>query len=403
MSSLNDWQPTQIGLAMAFLQEGVIALAWLITGCLLKDVRRPAWHWAGFSLLSGASFLNFVISAHAQMESVRLFGNTLFVGALLLQTRGLLLFTGHAPVDRRAIGIMILLLAALGLWPNHADAPWRVASISALSCLCCLWTTQVVFRYMHRETLPRRWMAMFTLPSILGALVLGHRAVMALLNPQQLIQTSIDGTSISLTSAMLWVLLSLSLELTLFGLVIFKLGSQLRKAARHDRLTGLLNRHAMDDVLTQERQRARRMGTPFSALMIDIDHFKQINDRLGHAAGDHTLRAVAQHLRKQLRTTDVVARWGGEEFLILLPDTHRAEAGHLADKLCDSLRQLPIPWGGQHLACSVSIGVAQWRAQGDTADALLARADQALYRAKHEGRNQVCVEPTMVQTGHIAV
>lgn len=402
MPSLNDWQPAQIGLAMAFLQELVIALGWLVTGWLLKDVRRPAWHWAGFSLLSGASFLNFVFSAHAQMEFVRLFGNTLFVAALLLQTRGLLLFTGQPPVDRRAIGILVLLSATLGLWPNHADAPWRVASISALSCLCCLWTAQIVFRYMRRQILRSPWMALFTLPSILGALVLAHRAVMALLNPQQLIQTSIEGTSISLTSAMLWVLLSLSLELTLFGLVIFKLGSQLRRAARHDRLTGLLNRHAMDDVLTQERHRARRLGTPFSALMVDIDHFKLVNDRLGHAAGDHTLRAVAQHLRKQLRTTDVVARWGGEEFLILLPGTSRTEAGHLADKLCDSLRQLPIPWGGQHLACSVSIGVAQWRAKGDTADALLARADQALYCAKHQGRNQVCMEPTMVQTGHIA-
>lgn len=402
MPSLNDWQPAQIGLAMAFLQELVIALGWLVTGWLLKDVRRPAWHWAGFSLLSGASFLNFVFSAHVQMEGVRLFGNALFVAALLLQTRGLLLFTGQPAVDRRAIGILILLFATLGLWPKHTDAPWRVASISALSCLCCLWTAQIVFRYMRRQILRSPWMALFTLPSILGALVLGHRAVMALLKPQQLIQASIEGTSISLTSAMLWVLLSLSLELTLFGLVIFKLGSQLRKAARHDRLTGLLNRHAMDDVLTQERHRARRLGTPFSALMVDIDHFKQVNDRLGHAAGDHTLRAVAQHLRKQLRTTDVVARWGGEEFLILLPGTHRTEACHLADKLCDSLRQLPIPWGGQHLTCSVSIGVAQWRAKGDTADALLARADQALYCAKHKGRNQVCMEPTMVQTGHIA-
>lgn len=402
MPPLNDLQPAQIGLAMAFLQEGVIALAWVITGWLLKDVRRPAWHWASFSLLSGGSFLNYVVSAHAQMETVRLLGNTLFVGALLLQTRGLLLFTGQGADDRRAIGILVLLLGTLWLWPTHADAPRRVASTSAISALCCLWTSWIVWRHMRQEIQRRRWMALFTLPSILGALVLVHRAVMALLSPQQLIQTSIEGTSISLTSAMLWVLLSLSLQLTLFGLVIFKLGSQLRKAARHDRLTGLLNRHAMEDALTQERHRARRVGTPFSALMIDIDHFKQINDRLGHAAGDHTLRAVAQHLRKQLRTTDVVARWGGEEFLILLPGTNRAEAGHLADKLCDSLRLLPIPWGGQHLACTVSIGIAQWRPTGDTVDALLARADQALYRAKHDGRNQVCVEPTMVQTGHLA-
>ncbi len=402
MPTLNDWQPAQIGLAMAFLQELVIALGWLTTGWLLNNVRRPALHWAGFSLLSGGSFLNFVVSAHAQLELVRLLGNTLFMGALLLQTRGLLLFTRQPLQDRLSIGALGLLMGALWLWPSHADAPWRVATISALSCLCCLWTAMVIFRYMRREIVRSRWMALFTLPSLLGAAVLAHRAVMALLEPERLIQASMAGTSISLTSAMLWVLLSLSLELTLFGLVIFKLGGQLRRAARHDRLTGLLNRHAMDDVLTLERQRARRMGPPFSALMVDIDHFKQVNDRLGHAAGDHTLRTVAQHLRRHLRATDVVSRWGGEEFLVLLPATSRAEASHLAEKLCEGVRRLPIPWGGEDLRCTVSIGVAQWRAAGDTSDALLARADQALYCAKNGGRDRVCVEPTLVQTGHIA-
>lgn len=402
MPTLYDWQPAQIGLAMAFLQELVIALGWLTTGWLLKDVRRPALHWAGFSLLSGGSFLNFVVSTHTQLELVRLLGNTLFMSALLLQTRGLLLFTLQPLQDRLSIGAMVLMIGALWLWPSHADAPWRVATISALSCLCCLWTALVIFRHMRREIARSRWMALFTLPSLLGAVVLAHRAVLALLEPERLVQASIAGTSISLTSAMLWVLLSLSLELTLFGLVIVKLGGQLRRAARHDRLTGLLNRHAMDDMLTQERQRAQRMSKPFSALMVDIDHFKQVNDRLGHAAGDHTLRTVAQHLRRHLRATDVVSRWGGEEFLVLLPVTSRAEASHLAEKLCDSVRRLPIPWGGEDLCCTVSIGVAQWRAAGDTSDALLVRADQALYCAKNGGRDRVCVEPTLVQTGHIA-
>ena len=398
MPSLNDWQPALIGLAMAFLQELVIALGWVITGWLLHDVRRPAWHWAGFSLLSGGSFINYVFSTHAQLEGMLLMGNAMFVGALLLQTRGLQLFAGHKPNNRHVLIVLALLLCAPLLWPSHADAPYRVASVSALSCFCCLWTTKVLARYLRQERLRTKWIMLYGLPSMLGAVTLGHRAVSALLDPQKLIQASIDGNVISLTSAMLWVLLSLSLQLTLFGLVVFKLGGQLRRAARHDRLTGLLNRHAMDDVLTQERQRAQRTSEHFSALMLDLDHFKHINDRLGHAAGDHTLRTLAQHLRRQVRTTDVVARWGGEEFLILLPGTNRAEARHLADKLCSSLPQLHMAWGGEHITCTASIGVAQWHPTGDTTDALLARADQALYRAKHEGRNQVCVEPATLPT-----
>lgn len=402
MPPLNDWHPAQIGLAMAFLQELVIALGWVVTGWLLKDARRPAWYWAGFSLLSGGSFLNFVFSAHLQMELMRLLGNALFMGALLLQARGLLLFTRQPLHTRASVAMLLLTLLSLWLWPGHANAPWRAASVSLLSLVCLLFIARVIYGHLQREIRRNRWMALFIFPSLFGALVMGHRAVTALIDPSAVTQSSVAGTTINLSSAMLWVLLSLSQELTLFGLVIFKLGGQLRRAARHDRLTGLLNRHAMDDMLTQEHQRARRMSAPFSALMVDIDHFKLVNDRLGHAAGDHILRAVAQHLRKQLRATDLVSRWGGEEFLVLLPATQRAEACRLADKLCDSLRNMPIAWGGTDLRCTVSIGVAQWRTATDTSDALLARADQALYCAKNGGRDRMCVEPTMVQTGHIA-
>lgn len=402
MPPLNDWHPAQIGLAMAFLQELVIALGWVVTGWLLKDVRRPAWYWAGFSLLSGGSFLNFVFSAHLQMDLMRLMGNTLFIGALLLQARGLLQFTRQPLHTVPSIAMLALTLLWLWLWPGHANAPWRAASISLLSLVCLLFIGRTIYRHLQREIRRNRWMALFVVPSLFGALVMGHRAVTALIDPSAVTQNSIAGNTINLPSAMLWVLLSLSQELTLFGLVIFKLGGQLRRAARHDRLTGLLNRHAMDDMLTQEQQRARRMSAPFSALMVDIDHFKSVNDRLGHAAGDHILRAVAQHLRKQLRATDLVSRWGGEEFLVLLPATQRAEACRLADKLCDSLRHLPIAWGGADLRCTVSIGVAQWRPASDSSDALLARADQALYCAKNGGRDRMCVEPTLVQTGHIA-
>jgi diguanylate cyclase (GGDEF)-like protein len=159
-----------------------------------------------------------------------------------------------------------------------------------------------------------------------------------------------------------------------------------RRDASHDALTGLFNRRAADERLSRERARALRQHTPLSVLMLDIDHFKRINDRWGHAAGDGVLLALADVLRQELRVNDVGVRHGGEEFLLILPGTSPAQAFEAAERIRNEVARMPLPLECQNTSLTVSVGVATFDGR-ETDDALIARADAALYRAKQSGRN----------------
>ena len=152
-----------------------------------------------------------------------------------------------------------------------------------------------------------------------------------------------------------------------------------------DRLTGLGNRNKLDERLADELARSRRNGTAFALVMLDIDHFKAVNDTYGHQAGDEVLAATAALLRQHSRATDVVGRWGGEEFMLLCPETDANGGMFLAEQLRACVEEARFPVIGRITA---SFGVAAFR-PADDEEALLRRADDALYRAKGKGRNRV--------------
>jgi diguanylate cyclase (GGDEF)-like protein len=140
--------------------------------------------------------------------------------------------------------------------------------------------------------------------------------------------------------------------------------------------------------LASELARRQRYGHPLSLLMLDLDHFKQINDQWGHGVGDEALRLFADSVQCCLRTQDMAGRQGGEEFAILLPETAENVACHVAERIRARLEQTPVPTGTGHCAMTVSIGVAEAR-EGDSMETLMHRADEALYAAKQRGRNRV--------------
>ena len=160
---------------------------------------------------------------------------------------------------------------------------------------------------------------------------------------------------------------------------------RMRALAHTDALTGLGNRRQGDLWLEREVQRAARYARPFSVLMIDIDRFKRLNDQHGHAAGDRVLADLANELVGMVRASDAVVRWGGEEFLVLAPETGLDDAVQLAELMRRQIAKMPL--GEAHRA-TISIGVATHRT-GDDAESLVARADAALYMAKRSGRNAV--------------
>ncbi|WP_345984628.1 diguanylate cyclase [Sulfurimonas sp. HSL-1656] len=164
----------------------------------------------------------------------------------------------------------------------------------------------------------------------------------------------------------------------------------LEYSARHDALTGLYNRHVLEKQLQAEVSRAERYDHPLSLFMLDIDHFKKINDTYGHHVGDMALRKVSGMLRKTMRKSDVTARYGGEEFVIILPETAHDEAMKLAERLCSEIAGEPYMTGAERsFSLTVSLGVASLSEHIDTADKLLEAADAAMYVAKKSGRNRV--------------
>ena len=167
-----------------------------------------------------------------------------------------------------------------------------------------------------------------------------------------------------------------------------------------DGLTKCLNRTHGMTVLDAELQRAKRTRTDFTLVMLDLDDFKSVNDEYGHLCGDALLTAVGRRMHELLRNSDIKVRWGGEEFLIMLPDTPLAGAAHVANVLNRELGKLSVTWNEQSVTRTASVGVAAAKpGELDTAD-LLGRVDAALYRAKRGGRDQVCVDGGRTNTEH---
>jgi diguanylate cyclase (GGDEF)-like protein len=167
------------------------------------------------------------------------------------------------------------------------------------------------------------------------------------------------------------------------------LQEKLRDQANRDSLTGLFNRRYLEGTLERELARCRREGAPLSMLMIDIDHFKSVNDTHGHQAGDEVLRVFSQLLLENARAEDIVCRYGGEEFLLVLPKMPRDVARERAAQLLNIFQEQTVTCGSLLLRTTISIGIATTPDHANTPDSLIHCADDALYRAKRAGRNRV--------------
>lgn len=166
---------------------------------------------------------------------------------------------------------------------------------------------------------------------------------------------------------------------------IVKLRDEIIKLSETDKLTQLYNRYKLDDALEKEFKRTKRTLIPFAVILLDIDHFKLVNDRFGHQTGDIILRELAAVLKNSIRSTDMVGRWGGEEFIFILPDTDEIGAMQLAEKIRKQISDTDFP---NPEKITGSLGVTVYRGDSSIAT-IISRADQALYAAKHRGRNQV--------------
>jgi diguanylate cyclase (GGDEF)-like protein len=167
--------------------------------------------------------------------------------------------------------------------------------------------------------------------------------------------------------------------------------AQAHEVSNTDVLTFLPNRRKIIVELQEEVIRSNRYGTSLAISLMDIDHFKKINDTYGHTTGDEVLRHIAARLREQIRHPDTIGRYGGEEFLIVLPNSEVKAAAEQASRLCQHIRAMKVPSNGQPISVTISVGIAQYRIGQENWEQLLNRADAALYQAKNNGRDQWAV------------
>jgi diguanylate cyclase (GGDEF)-like protein len=225
----------------------------------------------------------------------------------------------------------------------------------------------------------------------LMAVALLARAVQALsVAPTTKISIDAPGHS-NVPLAILVLFVGGLINLAQIRLVLGRVLQRLTQQAQTDALTGTANRRGLMHQIAGLHARAQQGGSGYVVLMVDIDHFKAINDQHGHAEGDKVLKRVAQSLRENLRPEDVVARWGGEEFCVLLPRVALAEAQALAERVTEQIAASGTP------RVTVSIGMAEVHAVSEEPDGVIRRADGALYQAKQAGRNRVMSAASLVQ------
>lgn len=333
---------------------------------------------AGFAMLAARLVLPLWLSV--------LVGNGLICAGITLYTLSLHRLLRDAPLPRWVVGALLGSLAAIVAmlpWPLHQ----RTAVLSGLFAVLLLPGVTVIIRHgWHAE----RSLRTVAVAMMLAALSLSVRAVHAWTHPAD--YTDLMQASLGQGLTFLMSFLCVMGAGFAFVLAVFeRVAHQMERLATHDGLTGCLNRSTIDAMLSHELERGRRERQPLSFVLLDLDHFKLVNDQHGHRTGDEVLRAFARTVRERLRASDVFGRTGGEEFGLVLPGTDAAGARRLLEQIRRAVEAMQVRDGrGNVVHITVSAGVAV--ALPDMAisgDRLYGRADRALYEAKHAGRNRV--------------
>ena len=287
---------------------------------------------------------------------------------------------------RSGLAVLLPAALALALLPYEGDMRWSTRIIFASLFLLALLSSLSAWRQL-RARLAVPMSCLLSGPLFLISALLLARLLESFWQPGNMRDVLGSGEA---NIAWLWsmLLMNMVLNATMLMLVMAKLILNIQRLTRHDPLTDALNRRAFSEALEFEHARLQR-GKPYALVMIDMDHFKQLNDSLGHAAGDAALLRAVQVLSPCVRDVDRLGRLGGEEFCVLLPLTELAGAALVAERMRHNLEATSFEWQGKTWPLTASFGVAEALAEDLSADAVLRRADKGMYKAKAQGRNVV--------------
>ena len=381
-------------LAFVLLTHTLTTGLWWTAGTWMGLSSRAARYWLIATLGNGVGLCLMLIPVSGPaMLRVLTACSLAALGAIWLR-QGLQVFLKLPRAETRQLALSMALMVFNIL--VCVPLGWQAAGVAVSAGVVAatmLWSVREAFHPLRQEFNPgTAWTA---------AVMFGVVALCAMLTGlSQLrpdwswpwLQSPLDTRQFVLTFVS--VTLSILTSFVLGYIVVMRLVARLEHLSQHDGLTGLLNRRAIEALLDREAQRLERFNQPFSILLIDIDHFKRVNDRLGHPAGDQVLIEVARRLQVEAREVDHVARYGGEEFCVLLPHTEHEGALQAAERLREGVCERPITWGNATVPVTISMGLVCANDPRESLQSLLRRADAALYQAKDGGRNMVVSAPT---------
>ncbi len=364
-----------------------LSVVWMYVGRSYPNFEAARFWAAGAAILAAASLTSLLREVVNPVFPLWIAG-TMVILACCVIAMGIERFYGQAVSWRASVLIVGLSFVSLGISIFAFDSvPLRLCIYSiGQSIPIALSLRQLLGRGNDRPGA--------RLAAAVGILIIAVnvlRATMSLLN---------IGGEVSMIhfnpfqTALVLVLVFLAMAWN-FGFVLLsidRLRAEVADLALFDELTGVANRRQLLTRLRLECARSEQTGEPFALLIMDLDGFKEINDNFGHAAGDECLRRFTLAAQSRLRPADLLARMGGDEFCVVLPETTLREGAMIARHVIDACREVTMQWPGGQIALSTSIGVAQWRPEiGKYSDRLMAAADRALYAAKHDGKNGYAV------------
>jgi diguanylate cyclase (GGDEF)-like protein len=378
---LSSWSATEVAFLLVAVIQTVAMVLWAIVAKVVPGGRAAAAHWSVYAGLSAITWASLSLELHSPPLLSVLAG---VLASLTLQ-RGIWLFIGRVPTYRLSLALVLVIVLV-----GTIAVPLRIEVAVNFAVLAWLFFAMALDMFRHaRAELRMRLPILLALPLLLGALGFGSRALRALVSPDSVVTEMVADSALNVGTALAYVVLVLSLHATLMALVIGRLVRELAALSRYDALTGLLNRRAIQEELDRQVGQSRRTSQPFALMMIDVDRFKSVNDRYGHAVGDLALKHVAKLLHVDLREVDRVGRFGGEEFVVVLPDSPLAKAQLVAERLREAIGASVVAGSAAAIRLSVSVGVAEWASRDVDSSGILIRADSALYQAKREGRDRV--------------
>jgi diguanylate cyclase (GGDEF)-like protein len=375
----------------------------VLTSMALADKRVVGTRWLAYSVLIEMIKIGLQGMAGSVPHMLStMVANELNLIAYFTMYMGLRWFVQREPLRSRTgpIALLVLMAVYCGMFLLHIPYAFQVMGAGVL------WLCWFTVRMMARQQEER-----FRLASgITAVLVLVH---MGLLLYRMALAAEVYRTAKSWAppttdprwsySMLFMVMLANCLLILYVWFAAAEMYSAVEATAGIDALTGCLNRRALMKIAAQEVSRSLRTEMPLTVVAIDLDHFKQVNDTYGHASGDAVLCSVVALLKQRLRSVDVVARTGGEEFLLLLPDTDAISGAKVVDGLCHAIEGMRVEYDGRTIASTVSAGVTQSLPRGDSWTAMVNRSDRALYLAKHAGRNRVMLDEQVAKLPRCSV